>query len=141
MTAKKYEYNGKKKTVADWSRETGIASGTITDRLKNGWEVSTALTTPADQSANFPTGAGRQLKESFLSIALKAYKRNESACEEALDLAFQTDPLKTMKDLAYYLPKDAIERAVNNTEKAIVRIELAQPPQRIEYIDVTTHEK
>jgi len=142
MATKKIEHNGKKLTVAEWSKDTGIAEGTIRDRLKLGWDVERTLTAPSDTTANLPDhfkrplpAAGRELKESFLSLALKAYKRNESACEAALDAAFQTDPLKAMRELGQFLPKDAIERAVNHQEKAIVRIELMQTPQRIEYVD------
>jgi nitrogen fixation protein len=144
MGTRKIEHNGKKLTVAEWSRETGLAAGTIQERLKNGWEVSTALTAIPDSnplttsSPLVNQGAGRQLKDSFLALALASYKRNQKVCEEALDAAFQADPLKTMKDLAIYLPKDAIERAVNNQEKAIVRIELMQTPKQLEYVDVAT---
>lgn len=39
-------YEGKTKTVAQWSRETGIANINITDRLKRGWSIHDAFTTP-----------------------------------------------------------------------------------------------
>lgn len=33
-------YNGKSKTIAQWSAETGIGSTTISERMKRGWDVS-----------------------------------------------------------------------------------------------------
>ena len=37
-------YQGKKQTIAEWSRETGINKSTIWSRLKRGWTVGDALT-------------------------------------------------------------------------------------------------
>lgn len=39
-------YNGKTKTLQQWADETGINNSTISSRLKNGWSVESALTTP-----------------------------------------------------------------------------------------------
>jgi hypothetical protein len=40
------EFNGEKKTVAQWAREVGINKDNIYDRLRLGWSVEKALTTP-----------------------------------------------------------------------------------------------
>lgn len=40
------EYNGKTQSMADWSRELGLKAPTICYRLKHGWSVSAALSTP-----------------------------------------------------------------------------------------------
>ena len=34
---------GKRQTMAQWSRETGISKGTLYSRLKNGWSVERAV--------------------------------------------------------------------------------------------------
>ena len=46
--AKKLHFNGKSKTIAEWSAETGISVYTIRYRLNNGWDVSDILTRPVD---------------------------------------------------------------------------------------------
>lgn len=42
------EYNGKIQCMAAWSRETGISVSGIQKRLKKGWSIEKALTTPPD---------------------------------------------------------------------------------------------
>jgi hypothetical protein len=41
------EFSGRKQTVANWARETGINPFTLYYRLKSGWDVTRALTTKA----------------------------------------------------------------------------------------------
>ena len=38
-------FRGKKKTISEWSRETGIKSATIQRRISHGWTAEKALTT------------------------------------------------------------------------------------------------
>lgn len=45
------EYNGERKTVAQWSRETGIKSATISGRLAHGWSAEKILTEPVRKRA------------------------------------------------------------------------------------------
>lgn len=40
----KYEYNGEKLTLSQWSEKTGIPYKTLHRRLKNGWSVEKTLT-------------------------------------------------------------------------------------------------
>jgi hypothetical protein len=40
------EFNGVKDTMANWSRNVGINYSTIKERLKRGWDVERALTSP-----------------------------------------------------------------------------------------------
>lgn len=47
MRAKEYKYNGQKKTLKEWSEETGILSHVISERLRRGDSIEKALTTPA----------------------------------------------------------------------------------------------
>ncbi len=39
--------DGRTMTIAEWTRELGLGSGTIAQRLKLGWGIEEALTTPA----------------------------------------------------------------------------------------------
>lgn len=44
MRSNRYiEFNGEKKSAANWSRETGVPSLTIISRINRGWPVETAL--------------------------------------------------------------------------------------------------
>lgn len=40
------KYNGKSQCISAWSEEIGVASSTLRYRLKSGWSVEKALTTP-----------------------------------------------------------------------------------------------
>lgn len=40
------EHDGRRMSLADWSREFGVHHKTILDRFKKGWTVEAALTTP-----------------------------------------------------------------------------------------------
>lgn len=41
------EFNGKRMILADWAKETGISHSLISYRLKVGWTIADALTTPS----------------------------------------------------------------------------------------------
>lgn len=40
------EYQGEKKTIAEWAREKGITHGALASRIKRGWDIERALTEP-----------------------------------------------------------------------------------------------
>lgn len=40
------EYDGKRQTISQWSRDTGLEYKTIQGRIKYGWSVEKTLTTP-----------------------------------------------------------------------------------------------
>lgn len=44
-----YEYRGLRKTLRDWSSETGIRIGTLHHRIDNGWTIDRAFTAPVTQ--------------------------------------------------------------------------------------------
>lgn len=44
--SKLLNYNGESRSVTEWARRVGISRGTIRSRLKKGWTVESALTTP-----------------------------------------------------------------------------------------------
>lgn len=39
-------FNGQTKSCGAWSREMGLPSSTVIHRIKNGWSVEKAITTP-----------------------------------------------------------------------------------------------
>lgn len=41
------EFNGKSQSVADWAKEVGIERKTLEYRIRTGWDVEKALTTPS----------------------------------------------------------------------------------------------
>lgn len=45
-------FGGQSKTLAEWGEESHISSDTISKRLKNGWSVEKALTTPTRKKKN-----------------------------------------------------------------------------------------
>ena len=44
--------NGKTQTIAEWSRETGIAKSSIQSRIKHGWDEALAVTLPPTRLQN-----------------------------------------------------------------------------------------
>lgn len=44
--SKKISFDGKTKTLIEWSEETGISHGTLSARLRSGWPIERALTEP-----------------------------------------------------------------------------------------------
>lgn len=51
-TAATYEFNGESLTLAEWADRTGIKKATIDKRLRSGWSISEALSTPARPKAD-----------------------------------------------------------------------------------------
>ena len=52
--AKTYTYDGKTLTVSEWSALTGLTVGALGARLRKGWSVERALTTPLDRRGSKP---------------------------------------------------------------------------------------
>jgi len=46
----RYTVNGRTKVLAEWLRETGLPSSTVQNRLRRGWSIHRALTTPSPAS-------------------------------------------------------------------------------------------
>jgi len=45
------EFNGEQKTLVEWSTQTGIRAESIDARIKSGWSIERALTTPSRPKA------------------------------------------------------------------------------------------
>ena len=43
------EFQGQIKTVSQWARDLGVPVSALTSRLRNGWEISRALTEPTNE--------------------------------------------------------------------------------------------
>jgi hypothetical protein len=48
---KQLECNGKTQSIGKWAKETGIIRTSIYTRLRDGWSIQEALTTPNDRYA------------------------------------------------------------------------------------------
>lgn len=58
------EFEGRRLTVTDWAKETGIKAATLRHRIRTGWSISQAMTTPAhgfNTSAKLHTFNGETL--------------------------------------------------------------------------------
>lgn len=53
-------YNGRTMTVTDWAAELGVPAPTVTGRLRRGWELGAALTTPPDEASRNRRSSVRQ---------------------------------------------------------------------------------
>lgn len=62
------EYNGVKKTVAQWAEELKIAQGTLLIRLNAGWSVELAMKTPVSHHNRY-VGVPEHLRSRFAKIA------------------------------------------------------------------------
>lgn len=54
-------FNGVTKTLAEWSETTGIHAGTINTRLRDGWSIERALTTPTRVVRPYLRGKAKRL--------------------------------------------------------------------------------
>ena len=59
------EFNGKKQTIRQWERELGFPRHLIQSRLKRGWTIEQALTTPKINPEDRRTSDGRYSSVKF----------------------------------------------------------------------------
>ena len=104
---KKYEFNGKKQTLPQWAKETGLAVGTLTDRLANGWSSDKALTVIPD-SGNRGAGNGKILRSGILGSLLKVWEEcGREEFEKELATKFKNgEAIKTIISLQNLFPKE-----------------------------------
>lgn len=57
---KTIEYKGECLSLRQWSSRTGISASTLSDRLRRGWSVEKALTTPPKKLTRVPDRAYAQ---------------------------------------------------------------------------------
>jgi len=122
MATPTYEYNGKSQSLAKWSKEIGIPTATLRERIsKLGWSVQRALTTDPDSVSNRMPGYGKQLRSSVVSSLLKVWDEcGRKEFEVQVAAAFRQDALKTIKDFQFLLPKE--QDASDNKPTAAVQI-------------------
>lgn len=120
-------YQGKTQSIPKWGKQFGISDRTIRTRIERGWTVEDALTMPPEHK-NTMKSKGAEIKENVRVSFDKIWaKVGKAEFEKQLADAFANDALKVVRDFVQYLPKDAVERAGMDNEKAIVRIEFNQP--------------
>lgn len=47
-------YKGRTRTVKEWARDIGLSEDTVISRIKSGWSVAKAITTPKVKSPKIP---------------------------------------------------------------------------------------
>lgn len=79
-------FEGTTKSVADWSRLTGLSAGLIAKRLNAGWSVENALTAPLDSRGRKRKPKVKQGKATLAASlpALADYQRDTHAAHRRL---------------------------------------------------------
>lgn len=124
------EYDGKKQSLAKWSRDTGLDVSCIQYRLDvMKWEPGKALTTPSDQVANrtIALAAGREVKGNLMMALKKAL--DEYGWENAANRIKQeldADFVKTINKFFAMLPKET-DSGNNQAPKCAIQINNVMP--------------
>ena len=64
--SKLIEYNGKIQSLEDWAKETGLTYPCLVWRLRNGWSIKKALTTPSARTPRKMRITEKQQREIFM---------------------------------------------------------------------------
>ena len=64
------EFGGKQQTMAQWAREKGMSLALLHNRIKSGWDIPSALTTPAHALIEFD-GRRKTMAEWARSVGIK----------------------------------------------------------------------
>ena len=76
MQPKLITYKGKARTISAWAQALGIADITLRNRLRSGWSVKAALTTPVDEKKNTKTSAPRKYSYDGKSMTLSEWEKH-----------------------------------------------------------------
>lgn len=79
--SKLIEYNGKKQSLEDWAKETGLTYPCLVWRLRNGWSIKQALTTPSARTPRKMRITEKQQKEIFMPIQKKVDYTQCKTCQ------------------------------------------------------------
>jgi len=105
MPAKIIEYNGEKKTVAQWSKATGLAVGTIRDRLAAGWAIDKTLSTAI--GAKYDGSIGKLMRTGVLNSLMKVWDESGRAeFEKQLKERFKEDAIKVVQSFQNMFPRE-----------------------------------
>jgi hypothetical protein len=55
---RRFEYNGRSMTLAEWAKEYGLKANTLHYRIKRGWSIERALTEPLRRA--LPSSSARR---------------------------------------------------------------------------------
>lgn len=100
-------FHGKTQSMTAWSKEYGLSSGAVNSRLKAGWPIEKALTTPATDNSIFYKYKGKQ----YSAYELAAMHGN-------IEVSSMRQRLKTMTvEEALALPNRHPTRRVRITEE------------------------
>jgi hypothetical protein len=107
MSTKLYEHDGKKLSLTQWSKETGLDKNCLAYRLQQGWDIGKALTTPSNSVANRTMSDGRAIQVSLLSSWRKIWeKMGQAEFERQLEDSFRKDARQVVRDVQPILPRN-----------------------------------
>lgn len=107
MAETKLEHDGKRLTISQWSKETGLSAGTIRDRLKTGWGVDKALTTGVDCVGNRGISNGKILRTNITASLLKVWEEcGREEFEKQLAQRFHEDAIKVIQSFQNMFPRE-----------------------------------
>ena len=117
MGTKVIEYQGQKKTMNQWAKDTGIPVGTLASRFKNGWAIERALSTPPLLACNGSTG--KMMRTGVLESLLKVWEESGRAeFERQLKERFKDDAIKVIQSFQNMFPKE-LEQNTDTPKTAI----------------------
>jgi hypothetical protein len=120
-------FEGATKSVADWSRSTGLSVSLIWKRLKAGWSIERTLTAPLDTRGRKPKPEPKQQSHLALQLpALLNYQRDmhiahrrlsQSARAFIRQMEQQVEDLRHSLDQLLAAQRDTCPGAVNNLDE------------------------
>lgn len=122
MAAKLIEHNGKKQSVQQWAKETGLTAQTINERLGYGWAIADVLTKPAD-GTRLVVSSGKQVRTGMMDSVLKVWREvGKEAFEKQLAKEFSEDAIKTILKFQNLFPRELDQ--TTDTIKPIAAIQI-----------------
>jgi len=104
-----YEIDGVSKTLVDWVAIYGIASGTVRKRLKKGWDIKRALTTPPDEAFSRNMTKDR-VEQAYVEFQGEKLPLSELAKRHGINLSTLRKRLRNGMDL-----RTALTMPINTT--------------------------
>jgi hypothetical protein len=108
-------YLGKTKTIAEWSKQTGLPIGAIRKRLQHGWTIEQALTTPLGVNGRprkgpaFEPFAAMVRQHEQMRMQLEAMFRQFIRGAQLELGQLSADYLNSVRDQANTMARDAVK--------------------------------
>lgn len=110
-------YSGKTQCLTDWAKEYGIIRGAIEHRLKRGWSIEEALTTPVTRYATRP------ITKSITSSTKSENKAVRNLCKSPGYIASEDTQVLTSRGWVDALDLDGTEEVAQMGDKNLIVFE------------------